>query len=64
MMLGWRLAIPGEVSVRLTNALPTIQTILRSWVPECSDGTIVEFEAFQGAPSTRRADWPAAASGN
>lgn len=37
MMLGWRLEIPGSVSPRLMDALPTIQTILRSWVPECRE---------------------------
>jgi hypothetical protein len=37
MMLGWPLEIPGPVSLRLTNALSTIQIILRSWVTECRE---------------------------
>ena len=37
MKLGWPLQISGEVSPRLLAALPTIQTILRCWVPGCRE---------------------------
>ncbi len=53
MKLGWPLEIPGEVSPRLMNALPTIQTILRSWVPECREVPlhVGARRASQAAPS-------------
>jgi len=37
MMLGVDLELPGSISPRLSNALPRIQTILRSWVPDSSE---------------------------
>jgi len=45
MKLGFDLELPGGISPRLLHALPTIQTILRSWVPECR-----EIPVHPGAP--------------
>jgi len=50
MMLGARLEVAGEVSPRLINSLPTIQTILRSWVPECRE---VPLQVVAGRPSQK-----------
>jgi hypothetical protein len=55
MKLGFGLELSGGVSPRLLNALPVIQTIHRSWVPECR-----EIPVHLGAP---RAATPIAGPG-
>jgi hypothetical protein len=37
MKLGQRIAVPSEVSPQLLESIPTIQTILRSWLPDCRE---------------------------
>ena len=53
--LGLPLELAGEVSPRLINGLPTIQTILRCWVPGCQDVPVRVRAKAPPPPSPSRA---------